>query len=78
MSRTRSTPRRRPSRADRRSPVSDADREPQYDAEHQVTPLELFFDLTFVFAITQVTVLLAADPSWRGVFRGLLVLAALW
>jgi low temperature requirement protein LtrA len=58
--------------------VPDAGREPEYDAEHQVTPLELFFDLTFVFAITQVTVLLADDPTWAGVFRGMLVLAALW
>jgi low temperature requirement protein LtrA len=46
--------------------------------EHQVTPLELFFDLVFVFAITQVTRLLADDPTWGGVLRGMLVLAALW
>jgi low temperature requirement protein LtrA len=57
--------------------VSDAEREREYD-EHQVTPLELFFDLVFVFAITQVTRLLAQDPTWGGVFRGMLVLAALW
>ncbi len=30
----------------------------------RVTPLELFFDLVFVFAITQVTSLLAVDPTW--------------
>jgi low temperature requirement protein LtrA len=46
--------------------------------EHQVTPLELFFDLVFVFAITQVTIMLADNPTWSGVFRGMLVLAALW
>jgi low temperature requirement protein LtrA len=46
--------------------------------EHQVTPLELLFDLVFVFAITQVTRLLADDPTWGGVLRGMLVLAALW
>jgi low temperature requirement protein LtrA len=46
--------------------------------EHQVTPLELFFDLVFVFAMTQVTSLLADDPTWGGVLRGMLVLAALW
>jgi low temperature requirement protein LtrA len=57
--------------------VSDAERELEYE-EHQVTPLELFFDLVFVFAITQVTRLLAQDPTWGGVFRGMLVLAALW
>ncbi len=57
--------------------MSDADRDPEHD-EHQVTPLELFFDLVFVFAITQVTILLADNPTWGGVFRGMLVLAALW
>ena len=58
--------------------MPEAEREPEVDAEHQVTPLELFFDLTLVFAITQVTVFLADDPTWGGVFRGMLVLAALW
>jgi low temperature requirement protein LtrA len=48
------------------------------DAEHQVTPLELFFDLVFVFAMTQVTALLAARPTWTGVLHGMLVLAAVW
>jgi low temperature requirement protein LtrA len=57
--------------------VSDAERELEYD-EHQVTPLELFFDLVFVFAITPVTSLLANDPTWGGVLRGMLVLVALW
>jgi low temperature requirement protein LtrA len=46
--------------------------------EHRVTPLELFFDLVFVFAITQVTSLLADNPTWNGVLEGMLVLAALW
>jgi low temperature requirement protein LtrA len=58
--------------------VSDAERELEHGDEHQVTPLELFFDLTFVFAMTQVTVLLADDPTRGGVLRGMLVLAALW
>jgi low temperature requirement protein LtrA len=44
----------------------------------RVTPLELFFDLVFVFAITQVTGFLADDPSWGGLLRGLLLLGALW
>jgi low temperature requirement protein LtrA len=48
------------------------------DQEQRVTPLELFFDLVFVFAITQVTGLMSADPTWHGLGRGLLVLAALW
>jgi low temperature requirement protein LtrA len=44
----------------------------------KAVPLELFFDLVFVFAITQVTSLLAADPTWTGLGRGMAVLAALW
>jgi low temperature requirement protein LtrA len=58
--------------------VSDAEREHEHGGEHQVTPLELFFDLVFVFAVTQVTSLLADDPTWSGVLRGMLILAALW
>ncbi len=44
----------------------------------QVLPLELFFDLVFVLAITQCTALMAAQPTWAGLGRGLLVLAVLW
>jgi low temperature requirement protein LtrA len=50
----------------------------QSESEQRVTPLELFFDLVFVFAITQVTTLLSDDPTWGGMLRGLLVLGALW
>jgi low temperature requirement protein LtrA len=58
--------------------VSDAERELEHSDEHRVTPLELFFDLAFVFAFTQVTSLLVDDPTWGGVLRGMLVLGALW
>ena len=45
----------------------------------QVTPLELFFDLVFVLALTQCTQLMAADDaSWASLARGLLVLGVLW
>jgi low temperature requirement protein LtrA len=44
----------------------------------QVTPLELFFDLVFVLALTQCTALMAAEPTWEGLAKGLLVLAVLW
>ena len=44
----------------------------------RVIPLELFFDLVFVFALTQVTALMSDDPTWRGLGHGMLVLAALW
>jgi low temperature requirement protein LtrA len=46
--------------------------------EERVTPLELFFDLVFVLAITQCTALMAAEPSWTGLAKGLAVLAVLW
>ena len=46
--------------------------------EQRVTPLELFFDLVFVFAFTEVTQLLLNDPTWAGLGRGALILAALW
>jgi low temperature requirement protein LtrA len=44
----------------------------------RVTPLELFFDLVVVFAITQVTEFLSHHPTWGGLVRGLLLLGALW
>ena len=43
-----------------------------------MAPLELFFDLVYVFAITQVTFLMSQDPSWRGLGQGMLVLAEVW
>jgi low temperature requirement protein LtrA len=46
--------------------------------EERVLPLELFFDLVFVLAFTQCTALMAADPTWEGLARGLLVLSLLW
>jgi low temperature requirement protein LtrA len=44
----------------------------------RVTPLELFFDLVFVLAITQCTALMAASPTWEGLGQGMLVLGMLW
>ncbi|HEV3407252.1 MAG TPA: low temperature requirement protein A [Gaiellaceae bacterium] len=44
----------------------------------RVTPLELFFDLVFVLALTQCTALMAAEPTWTGLAKGLVVLAVLW
>jgi low temperature requirement protein LtrA len=44
----------------------------------RVTPLELFFDLVFVLAITQCTALMAAEPTWTGLGKGMLVLGVLW
>jgi low temperature requirement protein LtrA len=44
----------------------------------RVTPLELFFDLVFVLALTQCTALMADNPTWEGLAQGLLVLGVLW
>lgn len=44
----------------------------------RVTPLELFFDLVFVLAITQCTALMTHHPTWAGVAQGLLVLGVMW
>ncbi len=44
----------------------------------QVSPLELFFDLVFVLALTQCTQLMSDHPSWGGMGKGLLVLGLLW
>ena len=44
----------------------------------QVTPLELFFDLVFVLALTQCTTLIVDRPTWAGIGQGLLVLGLLW
>src|SRR5436305_5980911 len=46
--------------------------------DERVTPLELFFDLVFVMAITQCTALMAAHPTWEGLAQGVLVLGMLW
>lgn len=44
----------------------------------RVTTLELFFDLVFVFAFTQVTALMAHSEMPIGVLHGLIVLSLLW
>ena len=43
-----------------------------------VMPLELFFDLVFVLALTQATALMAAQPTWEGLAKGMLVLGVMW
>ena len=57
-------------------------RAPRFNAElrerEAVKPLELFFDLVFVLGFTQCTALIAAQPDWAGVGRGMLALAMIW
>ena len=44
----------------------------------RVTPIELFFDLVFVFSLTQVTALMSHNLTGRGIVQGMLVLCLLW
>ncbi len=46
--------------------------------KESVTPLELFFDLVFVLALTQCTALMAKEPTWEGLAKAMLILAVLW
>src|SRR6185437_3810944 len=46
--------------------------------ERRTTPIELLWDLVFVFAITQVTTLFAHDAKWRGLGEAMLILALVW
>ena len=47
-------------------------------ATGRVTNMELFFDLVFVFVITQVTHHIEAHPGWEGLLQALLALALVW
>jgi low temperature requirement protein LtrA len=47
-------------------------------AEKRVTWAELFFDLVFVFAVTQVSALLHADHTWSGMGRALVVFVPMY
>src|SRR5438270_1213265 len=46
--------------------------------QRRTTAVELLWDLVFVFAVTQVTTLLANDLTWAGFARAMLVLALVW
>ena len=52
--------------------------EVQAEHEPRVTPLELFFDLVFVFGFTQVTTVQSVNPTWSGLGHGMLILGVLW
>jgi len=45
---------------------------------HTADPLELFYDLVFVFTITQVSHLLLSQLSWKGALESAIVLMAIW
>jgi low temperature requirement protein LtrA len=46
--------------------------------ERRTSPVELLWDLVFVFAVTQVSTLLSQDLSWTGLGHGMLLLALVW
>ena len=66
---SRSGRRRRPGPTVRAQPLTE---------QSSVTTLELFFDLVFVFALTQVTATMADRLNAQGLLEGLLVFALLW
>jgi low temperature requirement protein LtrA len=57
-------------------PLSDTD--VPADGEERTTPVELFFDLVFVYAVTQVSHLVSSHPTPAGFTRGAVVLGAIW
>jgi low temperature requirement protein LtrA len=48
------------------------------EEEARATPLELFYDLVFVFAITQVSHILLDDLTWTGAGHAALALLVVW
>jgi low temperature requirement protein LtrA len=58
--------------------ATDGPDEPAVEPEQRVTALELFFDLVFVFAITQVTAFVAHEPDLKHLIEGLAILVAVW
>jgi low temperature requirement protein LtrA len=56
---------------------ADAD-DPGSRGERRTGPVELLWDLVFVFAVTQVTTLLTANLTWGGFGRAMLVLTLVW
>jgi low temperature requirement protein LtrA len=58
--------------ADLVAPATEAEQ------ERSTSYLELFFDLVFVFAITEVATLIVADPTVGGFVRGTVVLWLVW
>ncbi len=61
-----------------RTPAEDSRRARSTEPERHTSSVELFWDLVFVFAVTQVTTLLFHHLSWAGLGRGMLILALVW
>ncbi|MFT7598818.1 MAG: low temperature requirement protein LtrA [Acidimicrobiales bacterium] len=59
--------------------IEDLEEELEQELKEKAAhPLELFFDLVFVFAITQVVSLVVHDLTLGGILRGALLLALMW
>ena len=62
----------------RSTPPSALGRAAQANASHSASRLELFFDLVYVFAFTQVTALMVQSHEALSVLQSLVVLGLLW
>ena len=51
---------------------------PPLTEDFTADPVELFFDLAYVFAFSQLVALLIADPTWAGVGKAALLFGLLW
>ncbi len=58
--------------------MSEPAASPPAEGALRVSTLELFFDLVFVFTITQLTTAVAADLRWSGLARMLVMLGVIW
>jgi low temperature requirement protein LtrA len=48
------------------------------DGQQRVTNMELFFDLVYVFAVTQLTRFLGENLTWQGALHAVVLLCAVW
>src|SRR6266536_3305004 len=46
--------------------------------EQRATTLELFYDLVFVFAVTQISHLLLHELTWKGLGKAVIILLVVW
>jgi low temperature requirement protein LtrA len=51
---------------------------PEPEADFAADPVELFFDLAYVFAFSQLVGRLVSDPTWEGVGRSTVLFLLLW
>jgi low temperature requirement protein LtrA len=59
-------------------PHTASDRGSEAEAGDRVSTLELFFDLVFVFTITQIALIIEHEPSWSAVAQAVLELLVIY